>query len=123
MTRRYPIIATLLGALLLAACSSAPDANDVEQAIEANIRSTMAQHRVLAAKADGDGAADFKQSLGVPEAHEIDISDVTIQQSDQLDSGNYRLEVTYSATVQDISRKSSTQVLMSKHQGKWTVLN
>jgi len=123
MTRRYPITAALLGALLLAACSSAPDADDVEQAIEAKLRSTIAQQRALAEKVGGDGAADFMQSLGVPEAHEIDISDVAIQQSDQLDSGDYRLEVTYRATVQDISRQSSTQVLMGRHDGKWTVLN
>jgi len=120
LLRSTPVL-LILG--VLAACSSAPSADDVEQAMEANIRATIARQEQWAEQIGGTGATDFMHSLGVPEAHDIDISDVAIQHSTQLDSGDYRLDVTYKATVADVSRRSSTQVILGQRDGKWTVLN
>ncbi|WP_353248620.1 hypothetical protein [Salinisphaera sp. T31B1] len=119
--RRIAFIAYL--SLWLAGCSDAPDARDVEQAIERNLQATLAQHAQLAERIGGHGAREFTEHMGMPDAHGIDISDVSIRDRRARDNGDYELNITYQATVGDISRRSSTPVVIGRRDGQWTVLN
>ena len=97
--RRAPIV--LILAVLLSACSGAPNADDLRPLLNNDLRANLRNAQSAARALGGEQGVAFMRSLGAPDPGAIAVENVKVLESQALDNGDYEVRVRYDIVAGD----------------------
>ena len=121
-SRRLLATGALLVTLILAGCSGAPEADDLQPLLEQQLRDSVASYESTMRALGGEQGVEFMRLLGAPESGKISVENVEIFETRELDNGDYELQVRYDIVAGDNREIETSTVRIDKTDSGWRLL-
>ena len=121
-SRRLLATGALLVTLILAGCSGAPEADDLQPLLEQQLRDSVASYESTMRALGGEQGVEFMRLLGAPESGKISVENVEIFETRELDNGDYELQVRYDIVAGDNREIETSTVRIDKADSGWRLL-
>jgi hypothetical protein len=118
--RRAPIV--LILAVLLSACSGAPNADDLRPLLNNDLRANLRNAQSAARALGGEQGVAFMRALGAPDPGAIAVENVKVLESQALDNGDYEVRVRYDIVAGDNREIKTTTVRVDQVDDAWRLL-
>lgn len=107
---------------LLAGCSGAPDAGDVQPLLEKQVRSSLENAQSAMRALGGESGVEFMRAMGAPEPTDISIENVEILESRELEHDDYELKLRYDIVAGENRKVETTTVRVNEGDDGWRLL-
>lgn len=118
--RRVPIV--LILAVLLSACSGAPNADDLRPLLNNDLRANLRNAQSAARALGGEQGVAFMRALGAPDPGAIAVENVKVLESQALDNGDYEVRVRYDIVAGDNREIKTATVRVDQVDDAWRLL-